>query len=451
MNLPLKVSRPNILRLAGRVAVQKLIWGLLALFPITFAQAQTGSYERTFPQSKADVEKVVKKMQADLAGRLPALEGFAQPGPHPLDRYEQGYYQASVQVSAAATGGSLVRISAKLTAWYRDPSSAHSGYQLLSSNGRLEADFLDRLAEQLAGVSAPNGNNDAGVPETKPAPKASPELPSTPEPETRFKLPDAEPTLSSSLSSSLRQGLPSSDHANDAPPAQPSSGKSPNALQAEAESLEEILKNQAHPKNLVAVKKSGTPVVATPSLNAKPEFFASQHDEFELLNFDADWVHVRISGLSRGWIWRNSVEMPDGMADSDVPAKSSQTPVADLFLVNREETASFPGDWEPLRSKNVKIITVQKAGDDTQNAGPRERLDFAKFLLEKNYREIAAKPQELAGIVIIFDSADGGMIAATMPALQQWSAGTLTDSGLWHKCFFDPPETFDPAPASRKP
>ena len=34
-------------------------------------------------------------------------------------------------------------------------------------------------------------------------------------------------------------------------------------LQAEAESLEEILKNQSHPKNLVAVKKSGTPVVAT--------------------------------------------------------------------------------------------------------------------------------------------------------------------------------------------
>jgi len=33
-------------------------------------------------------------------------------------------------------------------------------------------------------------------------------------------------------------------------------------LQTEANSLEEILKNQARPKNLVAVKKSGTPVVA---------------------------------------------------------------------------------------------------------------------------------------------------------------------------------------------
>ena len=43
-------------------------------------------------------------------------------------------------------------------------------------------------------------------------------------------------------------------------------------------------------------------MVATPSLNAKAQFLASLHDEFELLDFDANWVHVRISGLSRGWI-----------------------------------------------------------------------------------------------------------------------------------------------------
>ena len=90
-------------------------------------------------------------------------------------------------------------------------------------------------------------------------------------------------------------------------------------LQTEAESLEEILKNQAHPKNLVAVKKSGTPVVATASLNAKTLFLASAHDEFEMLDFNRDWVHVRISGLSRGWIWRNNLEMPESVPDSDLP------------------------------------------------------------------------------------------------------------------------------------
>jgi len=66
-------------------------------------------------------------------------------------------------------------------------------------------------------------------------------------------------------------------------------------------------------------------------------------------------------------------------------------------------------------------------------------------LLEKNYKELAQAPAAPAGIVVIFDSADGGMIAATMPTLQQWRAGTLSDSALWHKCFFDPPDTFDSA------
>jgi len=120
-------------------------------------------------------------------------------------------------------------------------------------------------------------------------------------------------------------------------------------------------------------------------------------------------------------------------------------PAADLFHVIREETAPFPGDWAPLRGKNVKIISVQKIDDNAKEAGPKERIEYAKFLFEKNYKELAQKTQEQAGIVVIFDSADGGMIAATMSTLQQWKAGTLSDAALWHKCFFDPPETFDSA------
>ena len=52
------------------------------------------------------------------------------------------------------------------------------------------------------------------------------------------------------------------------------------------------------------------------SLTAKTLFLASARDEFEMLDFNRDWVHVRISGLSRGWIWRNNLEMPDSVPDS---------------------------------------------------------------------------------------------------------------------------------------
>lgn len=442
----------------GTLVFGTLACGILLLMPAG-VHAQVSANERVFPQSKAAVEKALKSMQANLAGHLPVLDGFAKPGEHSLDRYQRGFYQTTVQVSSTPSGGSLVHVVTKVTAWYADPVAAsRSGYQLLTSNGRIESDLLDQLAEQLAGESTANAESVASVPAPNPpelAPNPSAPAPVPPaaaspaEAKTSAEPPATEPAAVDAPTpqfpaadrAPLSQGLAAEASAHDKTPL--NSAKSNIPLQAEIDSLEEILKNQSHPRNLVAVKKTGTPVVATASLTAKTLFLANLHDEFEMLDFNADWVHVRISGLSRGWIWRNSVEMPDGIRDTDVPQASELAPAADLFHVMREETATFPGDWEPLRSKSVKIISVQKIDENAKEPGPKERLAYAKFLLEKNYKELAQNSQQPAGIVVIFDSADGGMIAATMPTLQQWETGALSDSALWHKCFFDPPETFD--------
>ena len=110
--------------------------------------------------------------------------------------------------------------------------------------------------------------------------------------------------------------------------------------------------------------------------------------------------------------------------------------------MTREENAPFPGHWEPLRGKNVKIITVQKLDDSVKDAGAAARIEYAKFLFDKSYAGISQKAG-IDGIVVIFDSSDGGMIAATLDALQPWRAGKLSDSALWHKSFFDPPEAVD--------
>ncbi len=434
---------------------------------------QANTYERTFPQSKAAVEQALKNLQAAMAGRLPVLDGFANAGAHPLERYQRGYYQASVQVTANPGGGSLVRVTMKVTAWYNDPTG-HSGYQLLPSNGRLEGDLLDQLSDQLVNLAGRGGNATvatesntvssgpavAGAQATlspvapRSAPQPSPakgkpqatsmeensQSPTVSAPSPRF--PNNDETFSTSVSRGIAgNGLAPPNGAN--AENRPRNEKVSRELQAEIDGLEEILKNQAHPKNLVAVKKSGTPVVESPSLTAKPLFLASLHDEFELLNFNQDWVHVRISGLSRGWIWRNSVEMPDGVPDTEAAPENTQGTAADLFHVVREETAQFPGDWEPLKGKSVKIVTVQKIDENAKDAGLKERLEYVKFLFDKNFDEVDKKTSGLAGIVVIFDSADGGMIGATLPALEQWRAGTLSDSALWHKSFFDPPETFD--------
>jgi len=252
------------------------------------------------------------------------------------------------------------------------------------------------------------------------------------------------PETSGGLSSSLAQGLAEQEKAGPQTAQKDLAEKNSAGLRAEEESLEEVLKNQTRPKNLVAVKKSGTPVVEKASLTAKTLFLASAHDEFEMLDFNRDWVHVHISGLSRGWIWRNNLEMPESVPDSDTPASASAVPTAaEMFHVVREEQAPFPGDWGPLRGKRVKIVSVEKIDENAKDAGPGARLEFAKSVLDGSYAELAQKAQELAGIVLIFDSADGGMIAATFPVLQQWKAGTLSDAALWHQCFFDPPETFN--------
>lgn len=436
----------SILKHSVLTCIRVALCGLL-IVPVA-SQAQN-SNQRVFPQSKATVEKTLKTMQATMSGRLPVLDGFANPGEHSLDRYERGYFQATVEVTPTSNG-SLVRVSAKVTAWYQDPAGSHSGYQLLQSNGRLEGDILDQLQEQLA-KSLPNTSPTVAVADT-PARKAA-ALSQEPSPaatnsEAPISAPAPQfPTTDQSFSASLKNGLSSTQRENAETSGQAAAPPAASSRDAELQDLKEVLKNMAHPKNLVAVKKSGTPVVEKPSLTAKTEFLASMHDEFELLNFNQDWVHVKISGLSRGWIWRDSVEMPDGISDTASSSVSALTPAADLFHVVREETAPFPGDWPGLRSKYVRIVTVQKIDEGAKDAGPKERLEYAKFLLDKGYKEIAQK-QELHGFVVIFDSADGGMIAATTATLQQWKAGSLSDAALWHQCFFDPPETFDSAPPS---
>jgi len=128
--------------------------------------------------------------------------------------------------------------------------------------------------------------------------------------------------------------------------------------------------NQARPKNLVAVKKSGTPVVASASLTAKTLFLASAHDEFEMLDFTRDWVHVRISGLSRGWIGEITWRWPDSVPENDVAPTAAAVPTAaETFHVSREETAPFPGDWAPLRGMRVKIVSVENNDEQAKDSG----------------------------------------------------------------------------------
>src|SRR5690348_15012156 len=197
---------------------------LFALFIASWAQAQNTPVEKTFPQTKAVLEKSLKTLQSSMSGRLPTLDGFAQASEHSLDHYRRAYYQTTVQVSSTPSGGSLVRVSAKVTAWFNDPAGAHSGYQVLRSNGRLESDLLDQLSEQLSqGLTA----STAEPAESAAANSALPSAPAL-----------AQPSFSSSANQSLAaRGLTSIKSAGKSAP------DTNSALQTEADNLSEVLKN----------------------------------------------------------------------------------------------------------------------------------------------------------------------------------------------------------------
>ena len=415
------------------------------------SRAQSIPYERTFPESKAMLEKHLKELQSSTAGHLPVLEGFTVPGDRPLDRFQGGYYQCAAQISSTPSGGSIVRVRATITAWYRDPVSAKSGYEVLPSNGRLEADLLDRLQEAFGGSAA----SSTATPIAKSPPSPDKNQPGAPKPAPSLPVPGDESAGAKSKTSAALAGSPfklanpmSVGHMASLATQKAVVDKHAEEQAKEAKTLEEILRNQVHPSNLVAVKRTGTPVLASPSEDAKVLFLTAAEDEFEVLDMKANWVHVRISGLSRGWIRRSSLDLLTAAADIE-PAEAesearSEPAFADrqTFHVESKQVASFPGIWEPLRGKTVRIVSVQKTNDSATDTGSGAKLAFAKSLLDREYVDLAKGSTSIVGVVVIFDSEDGGMLAATVPALRQWKTGTLSDEAFWRRCFFDPPEAF---------
>ena len=366
----------------------------------------------------------------------------------PLERFKNGYYECSIQVSPATGGGSMVRVIAKVTAWYSDSNPAKSGYRTLPSNGRLEGDLLDRLGEALepgrtqpAPIPAPSGFSATSP---QPAPSGLPRSPDIRPPD----YPGSGRTGSLGPPAPATGARPegagaANSQSNDAAGStleREQAEKHANELRALAENLDEILRNQAHPGNLAAVRHSGTPVYAKPQTTAAVLFSAEAQDEFQILEVEPAWVHVQISGASRGWIRRAQVELPEGFAETPGKAAETGTTPGISFRVARESVSKFPGDWQPLRGKMVKVISVEPTAG--LSSSPREKREFAKSLLAAEYHKIAASGQALAGIVVVFDSADGGQLAATLADLSQLQDGRISEAVFWQRCSLDPPEAF---------
>jgi hypothetical protein len=391
------------------------------LLALSIVSAQSTSAERTFHASKSDVQKALHDVPSYPGGKLPVLDGFADPAGHSLDDYKRGYYEYEVQLKSTASGDTTVAVITKITAWYAGSSPASSGYRLLKSSGRLESDLLDSLDDKLNPTAAKSPGNPvktaaiASLPDT---PSASPSFFNTPR-----------------LTTAPSQPKPASVKITD-----PTQLKRAQALKQEAENLQQILQSQTRPSDLAVVKRDNTPVLDRPlDGGAEVLFQASAEDEFQVLDTTEGWVHIQISGLSRGWIKRDYLDLP-GAATLSVAAMSGDQHDRDQVRQVKEEVASFPGKWEALDGKQVEIIWVQPL--DSDNFGSEPKWSLAKSVFRR--AEVAAPGAGAAidGVVVIFDSQDGGMAATTLATLQQWRAGHLPDEAFFRRSWRDPPEAF---------
>lgn len=407
----------------------------------TCTLAASDPVERTFTEPRADVERAVTAAKASSSGKLPALEGFVGQTQRPVERYEKAYYQCIFQVIPSASGEVSVRVTAKITAWYDDPDKQRSGYEVLPSNGRLENDALDRVEEILEGPEAMSANT-----EKQPARKYNlslgPVIPHSALPggtsgDPKSSQPSSIKVASAPLNEEEIQQLRKKRVA-----AEKRVQQLNNALQ----NLQELFDSQTKPTNLVAVKKAGTPVFAHPEESGKPLFVATVDDQFEMAEIRGDWIHVNISGQSRGWIRKTQLEFFDDTSAAKSTGSETLPKSAELFRVTREETSIFPGNWEPLRGKNVKLYSVQPAQSAVAETQGRDKRNFAKELFERALQEPSAAESPIAGVVVIFDSADGGQASATYASLKSWHEGKISEAAFWQSCSLDPPETFSVAP-----
>jgi hypothetical protein len=391
---------------------------------VATAYGQAIPYARSYAKPKPEVEQALKELQAYSGQKLPILDGFVASVGKPLDHYERGFYQFTVELLPGDSGATIVRLSAKITAWYLDRDVAKSGYDVLPSNGRLELDLLDRLQEKLTGKPAdPAATLQSNVQTPRPklnlagVPGASTYTP----PPVIAKTPDEVSTLRNQRVLEERRVQ---------------------QLTTELNNLKEIQHNQAHPQNLVSVQKSGTPVYAKASEESRVLFQTAVNDEFEFLDSEKGWIHIEISGDSRGYVRQSSVLLPEKISAKMAQEDRGLETKFPGFRIEREEMGTFPGDWGSLKGKSVKIYTIQPISQNPKESGPAVRLEYSLALFEKGLKESAAVTPTPEGIVVIFDAADGGIAGATLENINKYVAGSLTREAFWSQSSLDPQDAF---------
>ena len=405
-----------------RVCALMLVSGMLCVQ--AWSQAESGAVERTYPVSVEVIKKSLEEVGA-RGGRLPMLDGFAT-GVSEGDHYEQPYFQYRVQTTPVDGNSTRVKVEARISAWYLDPKPSRSQYRSLLSNGRLEADLLDRLQDSLAGKSAkPEAASISNPPVAASATSAG---------VTVASQPNAAGSLQDQLDAILAQ--------------RQAVGEKVGALQAQ---IGELKAKEGKPGavRLASVKRSGVGVMSRMNFGGPVLFRAQAQDEFEVISRESGWALVRLGPDSTGYIQADELNLPDGVVETTAPtavavaSEPASTQVADSgFSVREENVRVFSGDWARLRGKKVLFVYVQSRGLLAALSGDSAKLAFAKGIFESRYRVATVKNPEVEGVVVVFLGNKGGVAAATLTDIRQWVEGGLAEKAFLNRCSLDPPAVF---------
>lgn len=437
--------------------------------------AQTIPVERRYAHPVDEVQRALQELDVDATNRLPFLDGFVSASANSLDRLENPRYVLRSDVVRVGPTETIVRISAKVTAWYQSADASHSEYRAIPSNGRLESDFLDRLSARLDPASSTPAETNAGTPPAVDQPAQMPATSSKPGPaiSTHTSAADAGATraaganpsnngsdLATQIEALRAQRKALQDTASD--------------LNVQIEKLQVAARERSNQTGLAIIRRGHTPVFDQADETSRILLHASAQDEFSVIDVGGGsdgaagvWVHVQLENGKQGWVRAGQLQTAADAAEADaaMPGQStanSADPGPDRtgnqtgnqtgartsnasaahFVPASEEIKTFSGDWAALKGKPVLFVFAQPNGPLSDEALVRRQLAFAKQTFETGLNEAVHSQESLAGVVVVFLGPKGGVAAATLPDIRRWRDGIISDKMFLSRCSLDPATSF---------
>lgn len=363
---------------------------LMLLFTLPAAAQAAKPVQREFAFPVTAVEAGLKQLGAYTGARLPSLDGFIFTERSHLPHYQRPYYEFKIELTTEGPSRTRVSVRASISAWYEDPTGAQSGYQDLQSNGRLEADLLDRLEDYLE--------------------------------KNRLNL-QADPNALQKQLSAIREQEDSAE-------------QRVGALQQQLQNAKSA--PQSRDPEFASVIRAKVAVFRSPEERSAILLHAHAQDEFEVVEHRGDWLRVSLEGSQSGWIRASEVKL--AAASTDI----HDQPETDLagFIIVRRNVVPFSGEWARLKGKNAAYLWVRPVGSSL-NTSPSGRLQFAEAAFRERYEEIShTSSKDFDGVVIIFLDEGGGVAAANLEDVSLWVNGTISREEFFKRCSLDPASQF---------